>query len=87
MCPFFHAQSSIPKIRTEVGGAQATVRRAREVPGGTDLQAEFGGQPGTDLSTGRQAESKQGITEAIRETCVGLDQFRQAFGKNLLRAG
>ncbi len=49
------------------------VRRAREVPEGLDLQAEFGGQSGTHLGTGRQAESKQGITEAIRETCVGLD--------------
>ena len=66
---------------------QATVRRTREVPGGTDLQPEFGDQPGTDLNTGRQAESKQGLMEAIRETSVGLDEIRQTFGKNLLRAG
>lgn len=61
-----------------------------EVPkqgGGADLQAKFGSNPGTDLSTGGQTESDECLAKAIREAGVGLHQGWQPFSKDLLRTG
>ena len=54
---------------------------------GANLQAEFGGKPGTDLGAGGQPECDQRVAETIGDACVGLHQIWQALGKDLARTG
>ncbi len=52
---------------------------------GANLQAEFGGKPGTDLGAGGQPECDQSITQAIGYTSIRLHQVCKPFRENLAR--
>src|SRR6266568_8370158 len=80
--PIINAQNAYRR-----GGCTGDGAQSAKQGGGADLQAEFGGKPGTDLGAGGQPKCDQRITQPIGHTSIRMHQLWKPFRENLARTG